>query len=141
MFVIPGLAGSERTAEIIFDVAEIIVSWTCAVCATGYARQYLNTDSRFRKEANEAIYPFYLLHQPLIVVTAYFVTQYEIADWLKALLIIDASLLLFVLAYRYFIRPFNAARVLFGMKIKSKPGKSFARIAPAEVSGNNADRA
>jgi peptidoglycan/LPS O-acetylase OafA/YrhL len=117
MFAGPSLVRDERTGEIIFDVAEIIISWTCSVAAAGYARKYLSFDSPFRKSANEAIYPFYLLHQPLIVVTGYFVTSLQVADIIKALIIILQSLILFILIYNSLIRPFNSMRVIFGMKI------------------------
>ena len=47
--------------------------------AIGFAKQYLNRNSGLRRLANEAIYPFYLLHQPVIVVIGYFIIQWDIA--------------------------------------------------------------
>lgn len=107
---------SSRAAEVISDVAEIVMSWTCAVAVTGYARKYLDRNSSFRKTANEAIYPFYLLHQPALVITGYMVVKLEIPALLKVVLIMASSLILIVSVYWFLVRPFNVTRVLFGMK-------------------------
>ena len=83
MFRVPSIAGSERTGEIIWDVSSIFVALTCGITALGFAKQYLNRDSKFRKLANEAIFPFYLLHQPVIVVVGYFIVGMHIPVLLK----------------------------------------------------------
>ena len=141
MFIVPRLTGSERTGEIIYDVSEIIVSWTCSVAAIGYARRYLNFDSSFRKSANEAIYPFYLLHQPLLVLTGYIITDLGMYDWLKALLIMASSFMLFILPYRYLIRPYNILRVIFGMKMTRRNMTTISLSINQESLGQEAERA
>ena len=135
MFIVPGLTGSERAGEIIYDVSEIIISWTCSMAAAGYARKYLDFDSPLRKSANEAIYPFYLFHQPLLVITGYMITRLEINDWLKALLVAASTLILFILPYKYIIRPFNFFRMIFGMKMTRR------RLAPLSRSINREEPA
>ncbi len=117
MFLAPFLTGSERAGEIVSDISEIIVSWTCSVSVIGYTRKYLNSDSDLRRKANEAIYPFYLFHQPLLVLAGYILTPALIPDWLKAITIILSSLAAFLVIYTYLIRPFNFPRVIFGMKM------------------------
>lgn len=141
MFLGPELAKSDRTAEIIYDVAELIVSWTCSVAATGYARRYLNFDSGFRKQANEAIYPLYLLHQPLIVITGFYITGAGIPDLLKAVLIICTSLAFFILIYSSVIRPYNAVRVIFGMKPTGGRLNNSMHGKTSSIPGENAARA
>lgn len=117
MFLSPELFKAERTAEIFSDVSELIISWTCSVAVIGFAKKYMDSDSPFRKTANEAIYPFYLLHQPLIVIIGYFITKTGMADWFKSLVILSSALVSFMLLYGFFIRPYNISRILFGMKI------------------------
>lgn len=107
---------SSRAAEVTYDVAALVMSWTCAVAVTGYGRKYLDRNSSFRKTANEAIYPFYLLHQPALVVTGYLVVRLDLPVVLKVSLIMISSLILILSVYRFLIRPFNVTRVLFGMK-------------------------
>jgi glucan biosynthesis protein C len=144
MFKVPGLVKSEALAEDIWDVSSIFVAWSCAITAIGYAKQYFNINSPFRKLANEAIYPFYLLHQPVIVVTAYFIIQLDITVLWKAFAILFSSFALIVAIYWFLIRPFNLLRVIFGMKKltgeKKEPGISFGfRPAIAESDRNQSE--
>lgn len=126
MFMVPG---SGRPAEVISDISEIIVSWTCSVAVAGYAKKYLDFNSGFRKAANEAIYPFYLFHQPLIVIMAFMITTLSVATWIKALLIITSTITAFIAVYACLIRPFSLPRVLFGMKPVKKERKMIERLA------------
>ena len=81
--------------------------------------------SPFRKTANEAIYPFYLLHQPALVITGYVFVNLPIHILLKVILIFTSSLILILSVYWFLIRPFNVTRILFGMKPLRKKAKSF----------------
>jgi peptidoglycan/LPS O-acetylase OafA/YrhL len=105
----------------IYELARITVAWSCGITAVAYAAVYLNKDSSFRKLANEAIYPFYLLHQPLIIVFGYYIIQWDVAVWIKVLSVTFTSFIASVFIYWYFIRPFSFTRVIFGMKRKTKP--------------------
>ena len=141
MFKCPALAVTERGAELIYDISAIILSWTCAVTAIGYARRYLNHNSQLRKNANEAIYPFYLLHQPVIVVTAYMVVGLDIALLWKVLIITLSSFILIVSFYWFVIRPSNLFRIIFGMKKTGKEGKVKHFSIDIEKQLENAERA
>jgi len=116
MFKLPFMAGSESAGDTMWEVLSIFVAWTCGITALGFAKHYLNRDSKFRKLANEAIYPFYLLHQPVIVVVGYFIIQWDISVLMKVLLITSASLGVTIAIYWLLIRPVNIMRVVFGMK-------------------------
>src|SRR5512133_906692 len=91
LFSVPGLFESERTGEIIYDVTAICLAWACGITAVGFAKQYLNFDSGFRKLANEAIFPFYLLHQPVIIVVAYFILRLDLSILMKVFLVLIIS--------------------------------------------------
>ena len=142
MLLMQDRADSVRAAEIVYDVAALIMSWTCAVAVAGYARKYLESNSSFRKTANEAIYPFYLLHQPALVITGYMVTRLSIPVVLKVILVMATSLILIVSVYWFLVRPFNVTRVLFGMKplIKSPLNKFKIMKTKNEKSENRSSR-
>lgn len=121
-----------RTGWLIYDILALLMSWSIGLTILAYARKYLNKDSAYRKKLNVAIYPFYLLHQPVIVVVSYFVIQLQFPILLKALLIILISLMIVWSVYRFLIVPFNAMRLIFGMKkkerefvLKTKPVRVF----------------
>lgn len=113
-----------RTAEVLYDVAALVMSWTCAVTVSGYAMKCIDRNSSFRKTVNEAIYPFYLLHQPALVITGYVFVNLSIHVMLKVILIFTLSLILILSVYWFLIRPFNIPRILFGMKPLRKKAKT-----------------
>jgi hypothetical protein len=67
---------------------------------------------------NEAIYPFYILHQTVIVVFAYYIIQFDLNIPLKITILFISSFIVIVLIYRFLVYPFKITRFLFGMKKK-----------------------
>jgi len=63
-----------------------LVGWTFVITLLGYSQVWLNTKSSFLRQCNEAIYPFYILHQTVIVVLGYYIIQLNLAILLNALL-------------------------------------------------------
>ncbi len=127
MSKVPYLIESEIISEIFREVSSVFLAWSCGMTAIGFAKQYFNRNSDLRRLANEAIYPFYLLHQPVIVITGYFIIQWDVPVLWKALIILFSSFTLTVVLYWFLIRPFNPSRVIFGMKIikSDKEGLDF----------------
>ncbi|WP_276391513.1 acyltransferase family protein [Eudoraea chungangensis] len=125
LFRLPSFFG---TPSIIQDYArgitEIIISLSCGLTAIGYCKRYFNKDHKYRKVLNEAIYPFYLLHQPALIFVGYFILQWNISFAMQAILIVILSLSLIYLCYWFLIRRTNLLRLTFGMKRKfPKPSK------------------
>lgn len=120
MFKVPSMAGSERVGELIWDGSSILVAWMCGITAIGFGKQYLNRDSKLRKLANEAIYPFYLLHQPVIVVVGSFIIHWNIPVISKVVFITLSSFGIITMIYWFLIRPVNILRIIFGMKTVRK---------------------
>ena len=85
----------------------------------GYFKKYFNKNHRLRKALNEAIYPFYLLHQPALIFVGYYVLHWDISYGMQAFLITTLSLVSILTTY-YVIKKFNFLRVVFGMKKKPK---------------------
>lgn len=119
LLIVPELSGDEFLSGWLWNLNSIIVTWSVCISVIGFARKYLNLNTSFRKIANEAIFPFYLLHQPAIVVTGYYIVKLGISPLLKFLLITSGSLLLTISAY-LLIRRFNILRLMFGLKQKRK---------------------
>ncbi len=116
MFSSPHIFGDESMADMAWGISGIFLAWSCGLAAIGYAKQYLNSDNRFRKVANEAIYPFYLLHQPVILVLGFLLIKWEMTDFTRFLILIVSSFGITCAIYWYLVRPFNFTRVIFGMK-------------------------
>lgn len=116
MFSSPQLFSRGPALDLAWGLSSIFLAWSCGLAAIGYARQYLNRDSKFRKLANEAIYPFYLLHQPVILVIGFFLIRVQMPDVLRLLILTSSSFVISCVLYWYLVRPFNLTRVIFGMK-------------------------
>lgn len=101
-------------------ITEMIISLSCGITAIGYFKIYFNKEHKYRKLLNEAIYPFYLLHQPVLIFVGYFVLDWKVSYGLQALYIILISLFFIIVPYWFIIRKVNFLRVAFGMKQKKK---------------------
>jgi peptidoglycan/LPS O-acetylase OafA/YrhL len=75
----------------------------------------------FLKYANEAVLPFYILHQTVILGVAYFVLQWGLPDLIEWLIVLLVSFVLIMVLYEFLVRRFNLMRFLFGMKPKAEP--------------------
>jgi peptidoglycan/LPS O-acetylase OafA/YrhL len=115
------------------ELVSAAVAWSCGIAAVAYGARYLNHDHPFRKLANEAIYPFYLLHQPAIIIIGYYITGWEMPVLTKVLLITLLSFGSSVAVYWFFIRPFNFTRVLFGMRKRKAAMKKVYKPATSQV--------
>jgi glucan biosynthesis protein C len=93
-----------------------LLGWCFVLTILGYGQVYFNKPSLLLKRMNEAIYPFYILHQTVIVVFAYYIIQLELNIPAKLVIILVSSFLIIVFIYRFFIYPFKITRILFGMK-------------------------
>lgn len=93
-----------------------ILEWSVGMAIVGYAGKYLNKEHHWRKYLNEAIYPFYILHQTAIVVVGYYLVNAPMGNGTKAIILISSSLFICIFLYVFLIRPFNATRFLFGMR-------------------------
>lgn len=91
-------------------------SWLWVLALLGYAKRYLSGDNAFFSYANKAVYPFYILHQTVIVTLGYYVVQTHDNAAFKYVFILFSCFWLCVLIYHVLIRPYPVVRFLFGSK-------------------------
>lgn len=108
-----------NTRHYLYLISSISVAWSCGIAVIGYTKVYANKDNKFRKPLNTAIYPFYLLHQPVIIVVGYVLLKWNLPTVLNVFLIIILSLLITIGVYVVILKS-NALRIVFGMKKKKK---------------------
>ena len=92
-----------------------MVAWSATLTLIGYAQQYLNHPSDWLAKCNEMIYPFYIFHQTVIVIAAFYVIEWQAGITAKIVGLLAISLPITVLLCLA-IYPFNAARILLGVK-------------------------
>jgi hypothetical protein len=91
-------------------------SWCWIQAILGFGMKHLNVDTPFLRHANEAVLPFYVMHQTVLLCVGYFVVGRGIPDLLKWAVISAASLAIIVIVYASLVRRSNVLRILFGMK-------------------------
>lgn len=96
-------------------------SWCWILAFFGLAVSYLDYRKPVLEYANQAVLPFYILHQSVLICVGYFIVQWPIPDLLKWVTILVISFAIIMGLYEYFIRRINVLRILFGMKVMPKP--------------------
>lgn len=96
-------------------------TWLCVLAIMGYAAKFLNFKSQKLTYANEAVYPFYIMHQTVIVAFGYYIVQLDASIPWKLFLVTFLSFSSIWIFYEYMIKKFKILRFLFGLKPKVKP--------------------
>jgi glucan biosynthesis protein C len=91
-------------------------SWCWILAILGFGMQHLNINWSRLPEANEAVLPFYVLHQSVLIIVGYFVVRWPLPDGVKWLIIAPVSLVIIAALYELLLRRSNVLRFLFGMK-------------------------
>lgn len=96
-------------------------SWCWVLAISGFGMRYLNSNKRILPYANEAVLPFYILHQPALLSVGYFVVQWDIPAVVKFAIIVASSFVIIMALYEFVVRRVNILRILFGMKLLARP--------------------
>lgn len=91
-------------------------AWCWLLAIWGFGTLHLKFASPLLRYAGDAVLPFYVLHQSVMLGVGYFVVQWPVADGLKFIAIALFSFVLTLAVYHFLIRPFNPVRVLFGLR-------------------------
>ncbi|NTU54628.1 MAG: acyltransferase family protein [Anaerolineales bacterium] len=95
-------------------------AWLWSVSIFGFGMKRLNFQNRFLAYANEAVLPFYILHQTVLLCVGYIIVRLDIPDALKFIVIGLSSFVIIMAVYEFLIRRVNVMRALFGMKVKTR---------------------
>jgi glucan biosynthesis protein C len=106
---------------VLFQIVWSITSWSAVVFVLSIGARYLNTNNGFLVYGNEAVLPFYLFHQTIILCVGWYVIRWDMGILIKLLIIAVVSFPLIMILYELFVRRFNIVRFFFGMRPKKKP--------------------
>ncbi len=90
--------------------------WAWMLAILGYGHRFLNRKSKTLSYATEAVYPYYILHQTIIVVFGYWAIQWGLGGGMESLLIILVTFGGCAVLHEFFIRRIKVIRPLFGLK-------------------------
>ena len=91
-------------------------TWAWLLTFLGFAIHHLNFNNSFLKYANEAVLPFYILHQTVIVLVGFIIREWDLAIFPKYLFLAAVSFTIIMLLYEFIVRRVNLLRFLFGMR-------------------------
>ena len=104
-------------------------AWSIMVMLLGLARRFASGPSRALTYLTAGVFPYYILHQTIIVVVAYWFTMHEAPLAIEATAIIGATVLGCALGYEI-IRRVTVLRPLFGLPMREKPVSRSALPSP-----------
>ena len=105
--------------------------WFWLLAILGFAMQHLNINNKYLAQANEMVYPFYILHQTIIVALGYYLLNSPLPISVKFILISLGTFVLTFILVRYVIMPVKWLRLPFGLKPNSKAEKTNKTLIPA----------
>lgn len=93
-----------------------LCAWGWLLAILGFGLRYLNRPSPHLAALNEAVLPFYVMHQTVIVVLDYFILPLQIPAPLKFIVVGISAFTLVIALYQLVVKRVNVLRFLFGMK-------------------------
>lgn len=94
--------------------------WAWILTIFGFASRYLNRPSSRLVYANRSVYPFYILHQTIIIIIGYFVYDMDWKLVTKFSIMLVGTFGFSWLIYEFLIRRVRFVWLLFGLKKSSK---------------------
>jgi glucan biosynthesis protein C len=105
---------------VVWQITWSLISWSSVIFMLNLGAKYLSFTNKLLAYSNEAVLPFYLFHQTIILIVGWFVLPWDINSVAKFLIIAVVSFPLILILYEVFVRHIGFMRFLFGMTPKKK---------------------
>lgn len=128
MFFLPELRFPiDRT--LVWDAAGLLVKWCWLALVIGYAKTYLSFGNQFLSYCNSMVYPFFILHQTVIIVLGFYVIGWGLSGPMELSVIVFGTFLFCYLITEFVIKKVYVFRLLFGMgRAEKKVSSSLKRM-------------
>jgi len=120
------------TFILVMTLASLLI-WSYILTFFGYAMRNWNVNRRPLAYAHEAVLPFYILHQPVILILGYFIIPLSMPILAKYLIITPLAFGITLGLYEYGVRRVNLMRRIFGLKARNEDA-SVAKLMPQPLS-------
>jgi hypothetical protein len=119
--------------DALHGITALVVGWSTLLAISGWAQVHLTRGGPLLRYATEAVYPFYVLHQTVIVVLGFYVVRWRAGLWSNYLLICAGSFVVIMAIYHVLVRPFALTRLLFGLKTAPRARERTGPVPAGEV--------
>ena len=127
-----GLQVAPQSLWALHGWAQSAEAWGAMIALIGIADRWWNVDHRWRPMLAEAVFPFYLIHQTIIIVVGYWMAGSGIAP-LPAFLLLVVATMAGCWAFYLAGREIRWLRPLIGLKAGPAKGKPAVVAAPETV--------
>lgn len=97
---------------------ETLYLWAMLMTLLGWARRYLDRPFRWLPYCTEAVYPWYVLHQSLLIALLFWLKPLQLGPWLEPGLLLVGTIAGCLLLHELLIRRSRLLRPLFGLKAR-----------------------
>lgn len=114
----PGQSFLEKisSGHLIFGFFKCLNILCWILCLLGYSKRYLNFSNTTLQYANKAVYPFYILHQTVLIVIGYYIIKLDSGIAIKYALCVTGTYLITMIFYEFIIRRMSVIKIFFGIK-------------------------
>jgi glucan biosynthesis protein C len=125
-------AGQGSLADILFGPARIYYAWAMILALLGLARRFLSGDGPLRRYLTDAIFPYYILHQTITVLTGYWLAPMALDVWTEFAILVGVTAGGCVLGYEI-VRRIPLLRPVMGLKWRAgaRHGRAVSAVSPA----------
>ncbi|MFC7048330.1 acyltransferase family protein [Emcibacter nanhaiensis] len=109
-----------------------LYAWVTIMAILGAGQTYLNRPGKLLSYCTEAVFPWYILHQTLIVLAGVMVDPMGLGVWSEFLVILTVTAGGCLLLHEYVIRRTPLLRPLFGVPMKARERRASAQPQLAE---------
>lgn len=121
----PDFSFPTHNVTVVFRLAREIDTWVAIAALIGVAERFLNRDHRWRTTLAEATFPFYIIHQTVIVLVEFWVKPLGVGAAGEFLVLVPATIA-GCWAFYLIGREVNVLRPLIGLKARAKAAKPAA---------------
>jgi len=105
----------------ISDGAHALYAWNALLAILGYAAAWLNRPRRWMPYANHAVYPWYILHQSLIVPLAALLIPLSLPGPVEAVLVLTGTVVGCAVLHHFVVLRVRWLQPLMGVRIRPRP--------------------
>lgn len=103
---------------VIERLARAAYTWLALLALLGWARHRLNRPFAWLPYCTQAVFPWYILHQSLIILALYWLAPLRLGPWREPALVLLATVAGCLLLHETLIRRVRWLRPLFGMPMR-----------------------
>lgn len=113
-------------------VARATYTWSALLALFGWGKLLLDHPFRWLPYCTEAVFPWYVLHQSLIIMLLYWLAPLKLGPWREPLLVLGGTIAGCAVLHELVIRRVGWLRPLFGLKRTKPAGAVPAQAASAD---------